>query len=609
MRFGSLSILKIGNSIPRWLLLCSLNISVTVGEIFGDVESCGPDVVCEGKTPEKNPEYFKPTMSNLHRCYCDEECVKYGDCCKDRAPFPYSPVENITWSCVANSYNQTFYAVSNCMIKEPWNRLCQKEVYVSHMEYVSDLPVFSNYTGLYYANVFCAYCDPRLWLEYGHVLANYFTKPELLTECTPNININTLMAEGQYIPRRLSWKVRDGYCGIFQKEEIERGRPCIPSISSCPVGTEKSLSDKCAAYSQLLSINDTVFRNPHCAICNGVDQSHSLCKYKKPTIKWRGITDIFSLNWFVDSCQEKMHLRDNLHQECKAVNCDLVSGKCHINECDDTCHPKGYIHMSGYLMYACLSASIICLLIHVYRAIFICPPRNLPSRILNSLAWSMLIAQTLFLTSMYSLARLPHHVNLCYITAVTIQYFFLASFMWMSVISFDIWFTFSNTFQLISTSYTKYAIYAWGGTAIMTTFSVIIDLTDFFPSDFRPEFGPVNNICWLGSYNGLAYYSLLPIGTVLFLNTVFFIMTICLSYWKGSRGGGRGRGGAECKEEGKGALGRRCRRGRCTGRDAVGGERGRDRMPAGGRSFGRPGAGATAGVVSEATLRSGVVWL
>lgn len=67
-----------------------------------------------------------------------------------------------------------------------------------------------------------------------------------------------LMAEGQYLHGRLAWKVRNGYCGLFQEEEIEQGRPCMPSVSSCPDGTARSLSDKCEAYSQLLSKNDTV---------------------------------------------------------------------------------------------------------------------------------------------------------------------------------------------------------------------------------------------------------------------------------------------------------------------------------------------------------------
>lgn len=224
-----------------------------------------------------------------------------------------------------------------------------------------------------------------------------------------------------------------------------------------------------------------------------------------------------------------MHLRDNLRQECKAINCDFQTGKCHINKCSNTCNAKGnFIETSGYLIYACLSASIICLLIHVYKSIFITPPKNLPSKILNSLAWSMLIAQTLFLTSMYSLAKLPNHPILCYLTAVTIQYFFLASFLWMSVISFDIWFTFTNTFDLLSTSYTKYALYAWGCAGVIITSSVIVDHIDYFPARFRPQFGASENICWLGSYTGLVFYLAIPIGIILFLNTIFFIMTICL---------------------------------------------------------------------------------
>ncbi|XP_014272315.1 adhesion G protein-coupled receptor E5 [Halyomorpha halys] len=520
----------------RWLLLYTLNVSMAAGEAAGgtalgtvhDIVQCGPDVKCKGKDPKNNPEYFKPSMGNLRRCYCDNECVEYGDCCVDRAPFPYSRNENITWSCVAKSYNQTLYAVSNCMVKGQWNELCEKKFYVPYIEYLSDLPVYSNHTGLYYANAYCAFCDQRLWLKYGFQLPHYFTRPRLITQCTPKINLNMLKAEGKYQYGRLLWKVRDGYCSIFQDDKIKAGRPCLPSIASCPDSADQALSAVCAAYSQLLSINNTVFRNPHCAICNGVNQEDSFCKYEEPNYELDGLTYIFGLNWFLDGCEESMYLRDNLRNECKSINCNVESGQCQINKCTNSCDLNGDLVTSGYVIYVCLSASIICLLIHVYRAIFISPPKNLPSRIINSLAWSLLVTQTLFLTSIYSLVKLPHHSNLCYITAVIIQYFFLASFLWMSVISFDIWFTFSNTFKLFSTSYRKYALYAWGVTGLIILVSVIIDQTDFFPSKYRPKYGPTNNSCWLGSYSGLALYLGVPIGFVLFLNTIFFIMTICL---------------------------------------------------------------------------------
>lgn len=256
------------------------------------------------------------------------------------------------------------------------------------------------------------------------------------------------------------------------------------------------------------------------------------CKYRHNDLILPSLSEIFTFDWSFSSCNFPENMRwDNFRKKCRAVNCPL-SGSCKVTLCQDKkcLHPKHTFGrmIDGYLTYATLSISVVCLLVHVYLAIFITPPKNLPSKVVNSLAWSLLIAQTLFLCGIYSLVSLPHAI--CYSIAVTIQFFFLASFFWMNVISFDIFHTFSDSSlkNYTTKSYTKYALWSWGGAGIITAISVSADLTGLIPDTFRPQYTARHNICWFGNWIGMGLFFFFPILITNLLDMVLFFITICM---------------------------------------------------------------------------------
>ncbi|XP_014294582.3 G-protein coupled receptor Mth2, partial [Halyomorpha halys] len=395
------------------------------------------------------------------------------------------------------------------------------------------IPVYSNFTGLHYANYYCALCEPGLYKAWINGTDEVITVPIHSMKCSKNVTLSMLRKYGVYQKGKLMWKVGSGFCAMYtHTKRFKSGRPCVPSISTCPPGTDPELAAKCAAYSLLISETNKVYRNPHCALCNGVRKSNMFCKYRHNDFILPSLSEIFTFDWSFNACNFPENMRwDGFNKKCTAIHCP-IGGQCKVTMCQDkNClHPKhvfGRI-IDGYLTYASLSISVVCLLIHVYLAIFISPPKNLPSKVINSLAWSLLIAQTLFLCGIYSLVSLPYLV--CYIIAVTIQFFFLASFFWMNVISFDIFHTFSDSsLKNYSTkSYTKYALWSWGGAAFITAVSIAADLTSFIPDIYRPQYTVRHNVCWFGNWVGMGLFFFFPILITNLLNLVLFIITICM---------------------------------------------------------------------------------
>lgn len=272
-----------------------------------------------------------------------------------------------------------------------------------------------------------------------------------------------------------------------------------------------------------------VYKNGHCALCNGVKPTLLTCwqgfKYRSPP----SLTIIFDFDWDFDTCNLPISVWDGLRRRCTNMcrdedDCPMLNnttgiGKHHLNVLS--------LKIEGYVTIVCLSISIFCLFLHIFLSCFLPHSKNLPGKILNSLSISLLIAQLLFLCGLEPVIDIPN--DACQVVAVLIHFFFLSSFFWMNVMSIDIWQTFSNASFKGQTkrSHAMYALYAWGGAGFVSTVSIIADLTDSIPEDYRPFFAAVPNVCWFGNRTGLAIFFFFPICTLLFLNTALFTITVC----------------------------------------------------------------------------------
>ncbi|XP_044585426.1 G-protein coupled receptor Mth2-like isoform X2 [Cotesia glomerata] len=132
--------------------------------------------------------------------------------------------------------------------------------------------------------------------------------------------------------------------------------------------------------------------------------------------------------------------------------------------------------------------------------------------------------------------------NLCTAVAFVIHFSFLASFFWLNVMCFDIWWTFGKNpglytnpyggFRALQGSQKKqerkkfacYSIYAWGCAGLLTGICLIMDFhPNISSSVIRPQFGKES--CWFATDAARAIYFYGPMGVTVVCNIILFIAT------------------------------------------------------------------------------------
>ena len=115
----------------------------------------------------------------------------------------------------------------------------------------------------------------------------------------------------------------------------------------------------------------------------------------------------------------------------------------------------------------------------------------------------------------------------CTIVAVTLHFFWLATFFWMNINGFDMWRTFRSSSPILdreslASLYIWYNIYAWVLPLIITTTGLVLSYT-------LPELGFAyggDRLCWLHHPTQVFMTFLCPIGLVCLSNFLFFVDTI-----------------------------------------------------------------------------------
>ncbi|EFN65885.1 G-protein coupled receptor Mth2 [Camponotus floridanus] len=121
--------------------------------------------------------------------------------------------------------------------------------------------------------------------------------------------------------------------------------------------------------------------------------------------------------------------------------------------------------------------------------------------------------------------------SICITLAFFIHFSFLASFFWLNVMCFDIWWTFGGFRSLQGSvkqrekkKFIIYSIYAWGSASILTIVCAIMDFVPNVPKEFiRPEFGEAT--CWFNTDGAKALYFYGPMSITVICNICLFIST------------------------------------------------------------------------------------
>ena len=176
------------------------------------------------------------------------------------------------------------------------------------------------------------------------------------------------------------------------------------------------------------------------------------------------------------------------------------------------------------LTYVGLSLSIVSFILVLVTYSLFTELRTLPGINLMNLCLSHLLTDSLYLATGYVNAEIA-----CTIIAILLQYFFLVSFMWMSVIAFETWKAFSkiriqhrqrnrkkNRFNLLR----RIAI-GWVPAFVLVVVCTALDQSNAV--DFH--YGGVKG-CWINNSTANLFFFIVPLAISISFNAVFFALTV-----------------------------------------------------------------------------------
>ena len=257
-----------------------------------------------------------------------------------------------------------------------------------------------------YRNAFCAEC---------HGIKK-FTHWGLNVACLdPAAKYRTDLANNSaYLMENCTWYLSPGNQSNLSASPCTRSTLCESLITTNESSKYDDLVNKCKAYSQLVEADLVLYKNFHCASCNGKDAK----KFQGPPMQG---TDKPSLLLFFDYKSLPRGSDGNIGNGSK------------IRQTSDE-------NIQSYVTVIGLSLSITCLLAVVMTYIRFKTLRTVPGLVLLALSLSLLAYQGLLLASPYVTSGTPG----CKAVAILLHFMILNSFAWMTVMSYDVSKTFSQ---------------------------------------------------------------------------------------------------------------------------------------------------------------------
>ncbi|XP_060865236.1 uncharacterized protein LOC132941271 isoform X1 [Metopolophium dirhodum] len=192
-----------------------------------------------------------------------------------------------------------------------------------------------------------------------------------------------------------------------------------------------------------------------------------------------------------------------------------------------------------YLSYAgvvgsCVSATALVAHLVLFGCCTGAEPKNLPEKNLASLSTGLLVGYVGYL-SVALQAVSPGNGLPCLVSALTMQFGFLAAFAWMFVMSADVWIVLHASTKKLRVAggqrhgrFIVYSMFAWLAPAALTALSATIQL-QLVPGALFPELRPnFHYDCWFRNPQSLVALFVLPAGTAIAANYVSFFGAVRL---------------------------------------------------------------------------------
>ena len=215
------------------------------------------------------------------KCHCDQQCVSFKDCCVDYdITCVNKPVKNdwnssLQFTCFTIKLWPTddpasVWLVGTCARdwrSESIRKLCElNSDQLTELEYfkafLTRWPVFDKRENNF-KNIFCALCNDNSFINIEPWNVTFLPVTQGYKELNTLVNLHecTSLAQNKLSLGRVGKRLR------FCESQM---------VSHCPLAENNTLIlSACPAYSaQICSSQDhTVYKNPHCAVCNGLNIS------------------------------------------------------------------------------------------------------------------------------------------------------------------------------------------------------------------------------------------------------------------------------------------------------------------------------------------------
>ena len=255
--------------------------------------------------------------------------------------------------------------------------------------------------GKTYRNAYCAKCNG----------VTNITRWGFMVACLDPVKNGTNLTYGSaYLRENCTWYFSSGNVSA---SPCTKSTLCESAILTTESSKYKDLVNKCKVYSHIVEADYVIYKNFHCASCNG----KSVKKFKRPpvNIKRPSLTLFFDYKSFSQGS-------DDEEAEVSKTG----------ESTDDV--------IQSYLTVIGLSLSITCLLAVVMTYLHFTALRTVPGLVLLALSLSLLSYQGLLLASPYVTSGTPG----CKAMAILLHFMILSSFAWMTVMSYDVSKTFSR---------------------------------------------------------------------------------------------------------------------------------------------------------------------
>ena len=231
--------------------------------------------ICTGNAHHRCNITKQRSNSVSQGCHCDVACKYFNDCCYEYSQlgvykedqlkelhmtFESRGIERPDWRCHGKG-DKGYWSVSRC--DKDLGVITDKCHYPICNDTLSFVPV-TDPEGITYRNVYCAVCHG---VEVSSLMA---WKVE--ADCGPDFRqhlqgSNTTVPDASIVCNEC--KLTSRVPKTFLKSPIT-SRKCVPDVvSMCDRITDHTEAQRsCDAYTAIVNVGGTIYRNPHCFMCN-----------------------------------------------------------------------------------------------------------------------------------------------------------------------------------------------------------------------------------------------------------------------------------------------------------------------------------------------------